>query len=98
VELKVLDNDRVWMIGSNYKLTLSPSSNSTVIIYPWFSTGQGKIQTEGNIYSPQFDNTRNLLLYLPPSYSENPFKVYYFILMFIICLFIIIYLLNHFFH
>jgi predicted alpha/beta superfamily hydrolase len=47
-----------------------------VDLYPWFYKEQGTIQKLYNVYSPQLNNTRNIWIYLPPSYYENVLKSY----------------------
>lgn len=44
--------------------------------YPWFHSGQGRYTYIRNVQSPQLKNVRDLVVYLPPSYDENPFKRY----------------------
>jgi predicted alpha/beta superfamily hydrolase len=76
LEMKVLVDDSVWMIGSNF-ITMIPNQTekaTTVNIYPWFSTYQGVYQYHKNIYSPQLKNIRDLVVYTPPSYYENTLK------------------------
>eukprot|EP01119_Soliformovum_irregulare_P017486 TRINITY_DN5209_c0_g1_i2.p1 TRINITY_DN5209_c0_g1~~TRINITY_DN5209_c0_g1_i2.p1 ORF type:complete len:299 (+),score=66.18 TRINITY_DN5209_c0_g1_i2:283-1179(+) len=72
--MKVLDNDSTWMKGSNAMFILSNHS-ATVEIYPFFWTYNGVYQYERNVYSPQLKDYRDLVIYTPPSYYENPFKI-----------------------
>jgi len=30
----------------------------------------------GDVYSPELNNTRTVMVYTPPSYTENPYKVF----------------------
>lgn len=73
MEFKVLIADSTWQIGANNKIIL-PSQNSYVNIYPWFYTTSGRLSYINNVYSPQLQNTRNIIIYTPPSYDENPYK------------------------
>lgn len=72
VELKPMINDLSWSIGANYKVR----AGATVDIYPFFKNTKGTFSKITNFYSPQFGNSRTLLVYLPPSYKENYSKRY----------------------
>jgi len=72
VEVKPLINDVTWSTGANYRV----KAGATVDIYPFFGPASGRLQKVSNFYSPQFGNSRTLVIYLPPSYSENPLKRY----------------------
>lgn len=70
--MKPLVNDVTWSTGANYFV----KAGSTVDIYPFFGASSGTLKKIFNFYSPQFNNYRTLILYLPPSYYENPLKRY----------------------
>ncbi len=72
VEVKPLINDSVWSRGANYKVR----AGTTVDVYPYFGTQSGTKVTVPNFWSPQLGNSRSLVVYLPPSYHENPLKRY----------------------
>lgn len=72
VDLKPLKNDTTWSTGGNYRV----KAGTTVDIYPFFGPATGKLVTWNNFWSPQFNNSRTLTVYLPPSYDENPLKRY----------------------
>ena len=73
LEMKTLLKDSTWQIGSNERVVL-PSRSAAVDIYPWFTSAKGKVSYIRKVYSPQFQNTRDLVLYTPPSYYENTLK------------------------
>ncbi len=73
-EFKPLLNDAAWSTGGNYKVT--PATPQSVHIYPFFGAPQGKTVAVPGFYSPQLNNRRDITLYLPPSYGENPAKRY----------------------
>lgn len=73
LQMKPLQADNSWSIGANQLVTL-PSYNSTVEIYPWFWSNAGEYSVVGSIFSPQLNNTRNVVVYTPPSYYENSLK------------------------
>jgi predicted alpha/beta superfamily hydrolase len=77
IEMKVLIDDKIWMLGSNHHFDLSvdPSLPSTEI-YPWFYSYHGILQVMKNIYSKELNNFRDVIYYLPPSYAENTLKKY----------------------
>lgn len=70
--IKPLKNDATWSVGANYFV----KAGTTVDIYPFFGAATGSLKKITNFYSPQFNNSRTLILYLPPSYYENPLKRY----------------------
>lgn len=72
-EFKPLFNDTNWSIGANYVV---PDGNAVVDVYPFFWASQGTLQIINSFTSQILGNTRSLRIYLPPSYSENPFKSY----------------------
>ncbi|MEW6733420.1 MAG: alpha/beta hydrolase-fold protein [Acidobacteriota bacterium] len=72
VEVKPLINDNLWSTGANYRIR----AGQTVDIYPFFGPARGSLERVYNFYSPQLGNTRTLIIYLPPSYSENRLKRY----------------------
>lgn len=72
-EFKPLINNTTWSTGGNFPV----SANQTAVhIYPFFGPSRGTLTTITNFYSPQLNNNRTLILYLPPSYSENIAKRY----------------------
>ncbi|WP_091641922.1 alpha/beta hydrolase-fold protein [Micromonospora pallida] len=73
-EFKLLINDTKWSTGSNYKVTTT--SPRSIHVYPFFGAAQGRMASIANFFSPQLNNYRNIILYLPPSYSENAAKRY----------------------
>jgi len=44
--------------------------------FPFFYTENGRYEYYRNVYSPQLNNTRDLVIYTPPSYLENTLKEY----------------------
>ncbi|KAL9641786.1 hypothetical protein ABK040_011772 [Willaertia magna] len=79
LEVKVLINDKDWMIGPNAEFkfeNLMANRNYIVKLFPWFYTTEGSIVTFSGIYSPQLNNYRNISIYLPPSFNENLKKSY----------------------
>jgi predicted alpha/beta superfamily hydrolase len=72
MEVKPLVNDVSWSTGANYRV----KAGTTVNIYPFFGPATGRLTKVHNFYSPQLGNYRTLVLYLPPSYNENPLKRY----------------------
>ena len=74
VEMKVLVDDKTWMLGSNHHADVSLSSSTE--IYPWFYTYQGSTEIVKNVFSHELNNSRDVIFYLPPSYKENTLKVH----------------------
>merc|ERR1712137_289109 len=70
---KPLEGDSSWSVGSNFMVQL-PVVSSYVDIYPWFWSRQGEYEVIGSLYSPQLNNTRDIIVYTPPSYNENTLK------------------------
>jgi predicted alpha/beta superfamily hydrolase len=73
-QFKVLFNDSTWSTGGNYQVTAA--TPRSLDIYPFFGPSQGSLVTIPDFYSPQLDNSRDITLYLPPSYDENTAKRY----------------------
>ncbi|HEY1016617.1 MAG TPA: alpha/beta hydrolase-fold protein [Herpetosiphonaceae bacterium] len=73
-EFKVLVNDSRWSVGANYSVTAGPPR--AVHVYPFFNAVNGRLATVSNVFSPQLNNQRTVMLYLPPSYDQNPAKRY----------------------
>ena len=71
IEVKALLNDSQWMRGANAVVS---SSSSTV--YPWFHATEGTFQTLPAVWSPQLNISRDVIVYLPPSYRENTLKAH----------------------
>ncbi|HEY0191966.1 MAG TPA: alpha/beta hydrolase-fold protein [Kofleriaceae bacterium] len=72
LDIKPLVNDASWSTGANYHI----KSGATVDIYPFFGAATGTFTQINNFNSPQLNNSRTLILYLPPSYNENTAKRY----------------------
>lgn len=72
VEVKPLINDTRWSTGGNYRVR----AGATIDVYPFFGASSGTLHKISSLWSPQFGNQRSLVLYLPPSYHENPLKRY----------------------
>jgi hypothetical protein len=73
IEMKVLVDDKVWMLGSNHHA--NPLISSTDI-YPWFYTYSGSLSIIERVFSKELNNTRDVIFYTPPSYFENTLKRY----------------------
>lgn len=73
VEMKPLKGDVSWSIGANFQVRLQ-SESSSVSIYPWFYSKHGEYKVIGSLFSPQLNNTRDIIVYTPPSYYENSLK------------------------
>lgn len=72
VDIKPLINDARWSIGADYHVR----AGTVTDIYPFFNASSGSLFQVSNFFSPQLGNSRTLILYLPPSYNENPLKRY----------------------
>ncbi|MDQ1813974.1 alpha/beta hydrolase-fold protein [Massilia sp. CCM 9210] len=72
VVMKPALGDEKIAIGGTYKL----AAGSTRDIYPFFGAPFGKVKIIPGFASPQLKNSRNLRVYLPPSYDENRAKRY----------------------
>jgi len=82
-QFKVLIGDSAWEIGSNHDINLQPlwsaynASAASVEIFPWFGQQAGSYEvSQPALFSPQLQNFRPIVVYTPPSYSENPYKRY----------------------
>jgi len=76
LEMKPLvGRDTIWSIGANFNVIL-PAQSGTIEVYPFFFVNQGQYKYVRNVYSSQLNNTRDLVIYTPPSYIENTLKTY----------------------
>ena len=81
-EFRVYLNDLRDMLGPNFVLNL-PLSTSTKNIttipefweYPWYFTKKVR-EIKRKIYSPELEETREVIVVLPPSFQENIYKRY----------------------
>lgn len=77
LEVKVLIGDKQWMIGSNHHISASElKTTEKNELYPWFNTYAGTQVIIKNVYSSELKNSRDVIVYLPPSYNENTLKKY----------------------
>jgi hypothetical protein len=74
-QLKVLIDDKTWEMGSN--TILKSYAISSITIYPWFENTEGTVTyLSQSVQSEKLNNTRPVVLYLPPSYTENMLSQY----------------------
>lgn len=78
VEVKVLVEDKTWMIGSNHHINIQASTTDNLVeqIYPWFYTSKGSLNIISKVYSKELTNFRDVIVYTPPSYLENTLKTH----------------------
>lgn len=72
MELKPMLNGTTWSRGGNYKV----KAGATVDVYPAFRAANGRLVKVTGFYSPQLGNSRTLIVYLPPSYTESTLRRY----------------------
>eukprot|EP01031_Cornospumella_fuschlensis_P036248 gene36248-43972_t len=75
LELKVLIDDKQWMIGANHHVNLA-TVDKVDSLYPYFFTYKGSLSKMTRVYSPELKNYRDVIVYTPPSYNENTVKVH----------------------
>src|SRR5512144_170979 len=59
VDVKPLVNDTRWSIGANYHVR----AGTTADVFPFFNASAGSLFQVSNFWSPQFGNSRTLILY-----------------------------------
>jgi hypothetical protein len=76
LNFKTLVDDQAWQVGANEQLSLSsqPQRDYTYRSYPFYIPQQGSYSVVASLYSPQLKNTRQVVVYFPPSYAENYLK------------------------
>jgi len=72
LRFKPLFNDEKWAPGTDYQV----KAGSTIHLYPFFYRTSGKIERWDSFESTALGNSRPVMVYLPPSYDENPLKTY----------------------
>lgn len=58
-------------------VTTPQQKSGLITVYPYFTTESGVYLTIPKIYSPQLDNSRDIVVYLPPSVLENGLRPWY---------------------
>lgn len=79
LEFKSLVDDQFWQIGANERIQITSQSSKIATYqssYPFYLTQQGQYQIMTSVYSRTLNNSRDVIVYFPPSYYENPLKVY----------------------
>lgn len=74
IQVKLLLNDKIWMMGPNYLFIATEKSNLTIT--PSFFPSLNQVYDTEDVQSLILNNSRKCSIYLPPSYNENPFKKY----------------------
>ena len=72
VELKPLFDDEVWSGGPNFAV----APGQTLDIWPTFFHEGGRFEAIDGWQSPRLPRAHDLVVYLPPSYDENPAERY----------------------
>ncbi|MBE7452080.1 MAG: alpha/beta hydrolase [Kofleriaceae bacterium] len=70
-EWKPLFNDATWAPGANWRA----QPGATVDVYPHFFASSGRIVAHRGFAAAAVDD-RDVLVYLPPGYDENPLETY----------------------
>jgi hypothetical protein len=73
LEFKALINDKTWALGAN---GWADTAETSIEYFPWFKKTTGRYEYLRQVPSPQFGNTRDVVVYVPPSYDENTLKIY----------------------
>lgn len=88
LQFRIMINDKIDMRGPNYAVLFPLSQTSSYfdthpefVVYPWFYTDAGTLGTF-HVDSSILGQTKELVLYTPPSFSENQFKTYPTVLVF----------------
>lgn len=71
ISMKVLVDDNTWSLGCNMHASAGAPA---VVLFPWFYATSGHYEYIRSVYSPQLGNSRDIVVYLPPSYTENILK------------------------
>jgi enterochelin esterase-like enzyme len=78
VEYKVLLDDSQWAVGANAAATLA-TGETNVSYYPWFGSQTGRHESVRNVVCEKCGagaTVRDVVVWLPPSFDENPLAVY----------------------
>jgi hypothetical protein len=78
IEVKPLVDDETWSIGANFNVGAQGAS-----LYPWFYSANGRYTYVRDVFSKGLNNTRDLVVYVPASFDENPLKIYRYVPIFI---------------
>lgn len=56
------------------ELPAKATKNITFVSFPFFFSTQGTYKVMTSLYSSVLQNSRDVIVYFPPSTQENPFK------------------------
>ena len=70
------DPSTKFQVGPNERIRVVGSNDRTVSLYPFFRSPKGRFEIIPDVFSPQLGNSRNVIVYIPASYDENPLKPY----------------------
>ena len=74
VQVKMLLNDKVWMLGGNQWFVAV--NKAEVQVYPSFSPAINKVYDTENVTSIILKNSKKCTIYVPPSYHDNTLNKY----------------------
>ena len=74
IQVKLVLNDKIWMIGGNFWFIAN--NRSTMTIYPSFYPALNPIVDTSPVISKLLNNSRKCSIYVPPSFYDNPYKKY----------------------
>lgn len=73
-QFKALIDDSQWAIGVNGVLSINETRSAEY--YPFFTSTSGRYEYVRGVQSSRLGNTRDLVVYVPPGYDENPYATY----------------------
>ena len=70
--VKALIDDSQWQLGANSVV----SDSKGWVVFPFFFSTAGRYEYVRSVPSRALGNTRDIVVYVPPSFDENPYKLY----------------------
>ncbi len=75
LSFKPLVDDQAWSVGANFEVAVPDASAGVdggyaLTVYPFFVNREGEYLYVRNVVSPQLNNTRDLVVYIPPRCGE----------------------------
>jgi predicted alpha/beta superfamily hydrolase len=72
------EEEEVWQRGPDtlVEVAIGSTPASAVDVFPWFFSERGSLRWIRDLESPELHNHRDVVVYLPPSFEENPLKLH----------------------
>ena len=70
IEVKTLINDETWERGAN-EMFVVKGDKQKIDMYPWYGDQDGSLEIIEDVWSPELENKRNVIIFIPASFYGN---------------------------